>query len=88
VVGEAVELGRKTIEVTLWVGAPILVIALVVSLLVNIVQVLTSLQEPTLSAVPRLAATAVAVIALMPWMFNRLALFTVHLLGDFRPWLR
>lgn len=85
---ETVELGRKTIEVTLCIGAPVLLIALVVSLLVNIGQVLTSLQEPTLSSVPRLAVTAVAVIVLMPWMFNRLSTFTVRLLGDFRPWLR
>jgi flagellar biosynthetic protein FliQ len=85
---EAVELGRKTIETTLIVGAPMLAIAVAVSLLINVLQVLTSLQDPTISAVPRLAVTAAATILLMPWMWQKLMNFTVALLSDFRPWLR
>lgn len=85
---EAVELGRRTIEIALIVGAPILAIVVGVSLLINVVQVLTSLQDPTISSVPRLAVTAVATIFLMPWMWRKLALFTVNLFSDFRPWLR
>jgi flagellar biosynthetic protein FliQ len=87
-VSEAVELGRRTIEIALIVGAPILAIVVGVSLLINVVQVLTSLQDPTISSVPRLAVTAVATIFLMPWMWRKLALFTVNLFSDFRPWLR
>ena len=85
---EAVELGRRTIETTLIVGAPMLAIAVGVSLLINVMQVLTSLQDPTISAVPRLAVTAVATILLMPWMWQKLMSFTVALFSDFRPWLR
>jgi len=87
-VNEAVELGRRTIEITLIVGAPLLAIAVTVSLLMNVVQVLTSLQDPTISTVPRLAVTAVATIILMPWMWRKLMTFTVAVLSDFRPWLR
>jgi flagellar biosynthesis protein FliQ len=87
-VNEAVELGRRTIETTIVVGAPLLVIAVAVSLLINVVQVLTSLQDPTISAVPRLAVTAAATILLMPWMWRKLMSFTVSLFSDFRPWLR
>jgi flagellar biosynthetic protein FliQ len=87
-VNEAVELGRRTIEITLIVGAPLLAIAVTVSLLMNVVQVLTSLQDPTISTVPRLAVTAVATIVLMPWMWRKLMTFTVAVLSDFRPWLR
>jgi flagellar biosynthetic protein FliQ len=87
-VNEAVELGRRTIEIALIVGAPILAIVVGVSLLINVVQVLTSLQDPTISSVPRLAVTAVATIFLMPWMWRKLAMFTINLFSDFRPWLR
>jgi flagellar biosynthesis protein FliQ len=83
-----VELGRKSLETALWLAAPLLLIATVVSLTINIVQVLTSLQETTLSTVPRLAAVAVAVFLLMPWMVRRLGMFTVQLFSDFRPYLR
>jgi flagellar biosynthesis protein FliQ len=88
VVNEAVELGRRTIETVLIVGAPLLAIAVAVSLLINVVQVMTSLQDPTISAVPRLAVTAVATILLMPWMWQRLMAFTLAVFSDFRPWLR
>lgn len=85
---EAVELGRRTIEMAIVVGAPILAIAVGVSLLISVVQVLTSMQDPTLSSVPRLAVTAIATILLMPWMWRKLTVFTINLFSDFRPWLR
>jgi len=82
-----VELARRTIEMAFWLAAPLLIIATVVSLLINIVQVLTSLQETTLSTVPRLAAVAIAALLIMPWMVRRLGMFTVQLFSDFRPLL-
>lgn len=84
---QVVELGRRTIEMALWLGAPLLIVATVVSLLINIVQVLTSLQETTLSTVPRLAVVAGALLLLLPWMVRRLGLFTIGLFSDFRPYL-
>ena len=84
---EVIELARRTIELALWLAAPLLLIATAVSLAINIVQVLTSLQEATLSTVPRLAAVAVAALLLMPWMVRRLGVFTVQLFSDFRPLL-
>jgi flagellar biosynthesis protein FliQ len=83
-----VELARRTLEVAIGLSAPLLIVATVVSLAINIVQVLTSLQESTLSTVPRLAAVAAAVFLLLPWMVRRLDLFTIHLFSDFRPYLR
>jgi flagellar biosynthetic protein FliQ len=52
------------------------------------VQVLTSLQDNTLSIVPRLLAAAGGLMVLMPWMLRKLSLFTVQMLADFRPLLR
>jgi len=83
-----VELARRTLEMALLLGAPLLFIATVVSLAINIVQVLTSLQETTLSTVPRLAAVAGAALLLMPWMVRRLGLFTLMMFSDFRVYLR
>jgi flagellar biosynthesis protein FliQ len=85
---QTVELARRTIETVLWIAAPLLLIATVVSLLINILQVLTSLQENTLSTVPRLAAVAGGIFLLLPYMVRRLALFTVTLFSDFHPFLR
>ena len=83
-----VDIMRHTLETALWMGAPLLIIATVISLLINVVQVLTSLQETTVSTVPRLFAVAAATLLLMPWMAHRLSVFTVEVLADFRPFLR
>jgi flagellar biosynthesis protein FliQ len=85
---QTIELARATLLTALSIAAPLLVIATVVSLLINIVQVLTSLQEQTLSTVPRLAAVATTVFFLLPWMVRRMTGFTVSLFSDFRPYLR
>lgn len=85
---QTVALARATLETALWMAAPLLIVATVVSLLINIVQVLTSLQEQTLSTVPRLAAVATALFLLLPWMVRRLTVFTFMLFSDFRPYLR
>ena len=82
-----VELGRRTLEAALMVVAPILLVATVVSLAVNVIQVLTSIQEMTIASVPRLLATAGALLLLMPWMLRRLAQFTLQILSNFRPYL-
>lgn len=82
-----VDLGRATLETALLVGAPLLVLVMLVSLIINVIQVLTSLQEVTLSTVPRLAMVAFATLLLMPWMLRRMAAFTLQLFSDFRPLL-
>jgi flagellar biosynthetic protein FliQ len=80
---QVISLGRMMlIEVALLL-APLLTVTVCISFVVNIVQVLTSLQDQTLSAVPRLLATGAALFFLMPWMWRHLALYTVHLLSDF-----
>lgn len=85
---QIVQLSRQTIEMALWLGAPLLLVVVVISLLINVVQVLTSLQDATLSTIPRLAAVGIAALVMMPWMVRRLAQFTVQLFSDFRPYLQ
>ena len=79
---------RQTIATALWMGAPLLIAATLVGLLINVVQVLTSLQDMTVATVPRLAAVAAAVLLLMPWMVRRIGMFTVQLFSDFHPFVR
>ncbi len=83
-----VELARKTMETTFVLAAPILIIAMVVSIVINVFQVLTSVQEPMISTVPRLVVTLAAGFLLMPWMLRRLVTFTVFLFSDFRPYIK
>jgi flagellar biosynthesis protein FliQ len=85
---QVVALFRSTMQMALVMGAPLLLIAVFVSLLVNVVQVLTSLQDQTLSHVPRLAAMAAAILIFFPWMLRKLTFFTIGLWSDFHPFVR
>jgi flagellar biosynthesis protein FliQ len=85
---QVVDLFRHTLEMALLIGAPLLLIAVTVSLMVNVAQVLTSLQDQTLSTVPRLAVMALAILLLFPWMLRRMMFFTISLWSDFHPFVR
>jgi flagellar biosynthetic protein FliQ len=86
--GQVVDLGTRTLQQVVLLAGPILAVAVVISLIINIIQVLTSLQEATLSTVPRLAAVAGALFFMMPWMWRQMAQFTVSIMSDFRPFVR
>jgi flagellar biosynthetic protein FliQ len=87
-VDEVVLLGRLMLQEVAILIAPILLSAIAVSLVVNIIQVLTSLQDQTLSHVPRLLVTGSALFLMMPWMWRHLAHYTINLLTDFHAILQ
>jgi flagellar biosynthetic protein FliQ len=78
-----VQFARETLMTALLLATPILAVATVVSLLINIGQVMTSIQEHTVATVPRLAVVAIATFVMLPWMLRKLMGFTLHLFGDF-----
>jgi flagellar biosynthetic protein FliQ len=82
-VDTVVAMARLMLEEVVILVGPILAVAVVASLVVNVVQVLTSLQDQTLSHVPRLLVTGTALFLLMPWMWRHLAHYTISLLTDF-----
>ncbi len=84
---QAIELVRRTLEITLTICGPILACAVFVGLVVSVFQVVTSIQDTTVSTVPRLATVAAAAFFLSPWMFREMVDFTIHLLGNLRPYL-
>jgi flagellar biosynthetic protein FliQ len=87
-VDEVVVLGRLMLQEVVILVVPILAVSVAVSFLVNVVQVLTSLQDQTLSIVPRLLATGGALFFMMPWMWRHLAQYSTGILGDFHKILQ
>lgn len=81
---EVIDVVRRTLQVAFVVSAPILAAAMIVSALISLAQVLTSMQDATLSTVPRLAAVATFAFWLTPWMMRKLVQFTVALFSDFQ----
>jgi flagellar biosynthetic protein FliQ len=87
-VDQVVLLGRLMLQEVVILVAPVLFAAVAVSLVVNVLQVLTSLQDQTLSSVPRLLVTGATLFLLMPWMWRHLAHYTINILTDFHSVLQ
>ena len=81
------ELLRQLMKEAMILAAPILIAAALLSFLLSLVQTLTSLQEQSLTSVPRLAAVALILLAGMPWFLSRMADYTRLLIGDFHRYL-
>jgi flagellar biosynthetic protein FliQ len=64
-------------------AAPLLIAAVLLSFVLSLVQTLTSLQEQSLTSVPRLAAIGVILLAGMPWFLARMATYTRLMMTDF-----
>jgi flagellar biosynthetic protein FliQ len=87
-VDQVVMLGRLMLQEVIILVGPILAVAITVSLFVNIVQTLTSLQDNTVSTVTRLLFTGAALFFMMPWMWRHLAHYTLITLSDFHKYMR
>jgi flagellar biosynthetic protein FliQ len=81
------ELMRQMLKEAMILAAPILISAALLSFVLSLVQTLTSLQEQSLTSVPRLAAIAFILLVGMPWFLERMSTYTRVLLGDFRRFL-
>jgi flagellar biosynthetic protein FliQ len=84
---QTVEMMRKVLMEAMMLSAPLLVTACLVSLLVSLAQTLTSVQEQTLTAVPRLVVVFAVTMTILPWMVHRLVSFTLHILTGFHKYL-
>ena len=84
---QTVEIMRRVLIEAMLLSAPLLVTACLVSLLVSLVQTLTSIQEQTLTAVPRLVVVFVVTVTVLPWMVHRLVSFTLHMFTGFHKYL-
>ena len=84
---QTVEIMRRLLIEAMMLSAPLLVTAALVSLAVSLLQTLTSVQEQTLTAVPRLVVVFVVTVAALPWMVHRLVSFTLHLFTGFHKYL-
>jgi flagellar biosynthetic protein FliQ len=75
-----IQLGQEALTLILYVGGPILIVALVVGLAVSIFQAVTQVHEMTLTFIPKIIAVGMTLILILPWMMQRMIDFTTNLL--------
>ena len=84
----AVHLISQAFWTTVVLCAPLLLIGFVVGIVVNIVQIATSMQDAAFSTIPRLAAFLFGFLLLMPWMLKQISAYSIALLGDLSHYAR
>lgn len=81
------ELTSQTLFLILKTALPLLLISLVVGLLISIFQTVTSIQEQTLTFVPKIIAIFLGLVLLGGWMLQNMSDFTISLWSDFSKYI-
>ncbi len=79
---DAVEIGRNAIFTTLMVGAPLLLVGLVIGLMVGVFQTITQIQDQAMTVVPKIIVTLLAFAIILPWLFRVLADYSTNLIEN------
>ncbi|MEQ8317429.1 MAG: flagellar biosynthetic protein FliQ [Phycisphaerales bacterium] len=74
-----VELVRDVLLLTLRVGGPVLIVGVIIGLVISLFQSLTSIQDQTLSFVPKILGMLLVSLLLLPWMVIQLVEFTIEM---------
>ena len=81
------EIAYKAVWIIIKSSAPLLLVSLIVGLVISIFQTVTSIQEQTLTFVPKLLAILVVIILCGHWIMNNVAMFFVELMTNLDQWI-
>ena len=87
-VDEVTAIASSALFLVIKVAAPVLLVSLVIGLIVSIFQAVTSIQEQTLTFVPKILAVFLALIVLGNWMLSEMAGFMISLWSDLGRYVR
>ena len=85
--GDVISIARDAIYTIIITSAPLLLISLIVGLIISIFQTVTSIQEQTLTFVPKILAVFLAIMLLGSWMMTEMSDFMTRLWTDFTLYL-
>lgn len=74
-----INLATQAMMLALKVAGPVLLLGLIIGLLVSIFQAVTSIQEQSLSFIPKIVGVAVLIVVLGPWMLGQLVSYAQSL---------
>ena len=87
-VEDVVTIASKALYMIIKLSAPILLISLVIGLVISIFQTVTSIQEQTLTFVPKIIAVFAGLMLLGYWMLNTIKDYMIELWSDFGQYIR
>lgn len=83
-----VDFAMESMKTTLLLSAPMLGFGLVTGLVVSIFQAVTSIQELTLTFIPKILAVFLAMILFFPWLLQTIINFTSNILINFPEYIK
>ena len=84
---DVITIARQTVWVIVKTSVPILLVSMIVGLIISLFQTLTSIQEQTLTFVPKLIAILIAIMVMGTWMLNEIVAFINQLWGNFSQYI-
>jgi flagellar biosynthetic protein FliQ len=78
----AIDLVRNATFLALMIGAPVLIVSMVVGLAISILQAVTQIQEQTLNMVPKIVLMTITMLVVLPWAIQRIVEYTTALFLD------
>jgi flagellar biosynthetic protein FliQ len=79
---DAIDLGREAIITSLLIGAPVLLVGVVVGLVIGLFQAVTQVQDQTISFVPKIVAMVGALALCLPWLVQRMVEYSQELIEN------
>lgn len=83
-----VDIARETLWVIIKTSAPMLLVSLIVGLVISIFQTVTSIQEQTLTFVPKLLAIFIVIILFGSWIMNTITEYMIALYSNFSMYIK
>ncbi len=77
--GTVINIARQTVWIIVETAVPVLLVSMIVGLVISLFQTLTSIQEQTLTFVPKLIAILLTLMLLGAWMLNQITGFMGNL---------
>ena len=77
--GTVINIARQTVWIIVKTAVPVLLVSMIVGLVISLFQTLTSIQEQTLTFVPKLIAILLTLMLLGAWMLNQITGFMGNL---------
>ena len=85
--GDVITVARQTIWIIVKTAVPILLVSMIVGLIISLFQTVTSMQEQTLTFVPKLLAIMLALMLMGSWMLNEIVSYMNILWGSFSQYI-
>ena len=84
---DIITIARQTVWVIVKASVPLLLVSMVVGLIISLFQTLTSIQEQTLTFVPKLIAILIGIMVMGTWILNEIVAFMNTLWGSFSQYI-